>query len=245
MVDFRLSAAAHRGPFDRSRHRVSCRTTDVWHLPDFLTGVEEAELTACIDAAPSHLWTRLRDRRLMHLGGNPVGALGTGIEIEPLPAWAQAICDELVRVGVFPADAPPNHILLNEYQPGQGIDAHKDGILYMPHVAILSLSSHTTLAFVEDLPSRSPVASLLLPPRGLLVFAGEAYKKHLHMTTKGIADDLERPGLVRLSGDGAETKGAACALGPLQASADERFLPRSRRLSLTVRRLRMWWEKWD
>lgn len=32
-----------------------------------------------------------------------------------------------------------NHVLVNEYQPGQGIMAHQDGPLYTPAVAILSL----------------------------------------------------------------------------------------------------------
>lgn len=36
-----------------------------------------------------------------------------------------------------------NHVLVNEYQPGQGIMAHQDGPLYTPAVAILSLVRKT------------------------------------------------------------------------------------------------------
>ena len=144
---------------------------------------------------------------------------------EPLPNWVQSICDQLVQCGVFPADAPPNHVLLNEYQPGEGIDAHKDGPLYAPHVAILSLSSHATFRFLEDSVSRTPLASLLLPPRGLLVFGGAAYEEHLHSVPASTLDELTHAELVRLDGASpVAADGASAAL-------------RSRRLSLTVRRV--------
>lgn len=49
--------------------------------------------------------------------------------------------------GVFPSDQPPNHILLNEYRDGQGIGPHKDGPLYHPMVAVLSLGSPADIHF--------------------------------------------------------------------------------------------------
>lgn len=49
--------------------------------------------------------------------------------------------------GVFPASLPPNHILLNEYRDGQGISPHKDGPLYHPLVAVLSLGDSATIHF--------------------------------------------------------------------------------------------------
>ena len=134
-----------------------------------------------------------------------------------------SVCDELVRCGYFPPECPPNHVLLNEYQPGQGIDAHKDGPLYAPHVAILSLGSHATFQFVEDTTARSPLASLLLPPRGVLVFTGDAYEHALHTVPADEADDCARPGLIRLD----------AATAPVEPSGT--LAPRTRRLSLTVR----------
>ena len=100
------------------------------------------------------------------------------MEAKPLPPWATTFCSALVECGVFSADAPPNHILLNEYQPGQGLDAHKDGPLYAPRVAILSLGVPASFAF-EDA-DRSVACSLELAPRSLLVFAGRAYNELLH-----------------------------------------------------------------
>jgi hypothetical protein len=64
--------------------------------------------------------------------------------------------------GVFPSDQPPNHILLNEYRDGQGIGPHKDGPLYHPMVAVLSLGSPADIHFCPrpDGASSLPLDSL-------------------------------------------------------------------------------------
>lgn len=40
-----------------------------------------------------------------------------------------------------------DHVLINKYEPGEGILAHKDGPLYQPFVCILSLGSSAILNF--------------------------------------------------------------------------------------------------
>ncbi len=184
-------------PFLHESHRVVCGTSGVSFIPEWCTPEEENEMLRCADCAPVAAWTTLRGRRLQSLGGEPLPPPEL-MSREPLPGWVQSVCDELVRVGVFSREWPPNHVLLNEYQPGQGIEAHKDGPLYAPNVAILSLSSHATFEFVADDAQRRPVASLLLPPRGLLVFTDDAYERYMHRVPAVQSDDLTRPGLVRL-----------------------------------------------
>ena len=39
----------------------------------------------------------------------------------------------------------PNHVLVNEYRPGQGIMAHEDGAAYFPIVATVSLGAPIVL----------------------------------------------------------------------------------------------------
>lgn len=235
-----ICARDSRPSLDETAHRVACDVGGVWHLADWISPDEEADLTARIYSEHNQDWTKLRDRRLLHLGGSPCDALGQGIDREPLPSWAQAVCDELVQRGIFPEKAPPNHVLLNEYMPGQGITAHKDGPLYASRVAVLSLGSHTTFQFLRAAGGATDEkTSLLLPPRGMLVFAGaEAYTQHLHTVPPLKEDDLLLPGLVRLDGTQAARADSAEAAGQQQ-----RFLPRQRRLSLTLRRLRYKWEK--
>jgi alkylated DNA repair protein alkB family protein 6 len=43
-----------------------------------------------------------------------------------------------------------NHVLVNEYAPGQGILSHQDGPLYAPAVAILSMVRNTPLLQKEE-----------------------------------------------------------------------------------------------
>ena len=220
--DYALPARADRPAFDAARP-LARAPPSVWHLPDWITPDEEASLTRCADGAPPERWTRLRGRRLQNLGGLPKPP-PEGMHAEPLPPWVASVCDALVAAGVFDADAPPNHVLLNEYQPGQGIDAHRDGPLYAPRVAILSLCSHCAFEFLRNDAARDAVCSLLLPPRGVLVFSDDAYHELLHTVPAVAADDAPPPpGVERIdlrAGGGG---------GPPP--------PRGRRLSLTVRRV--------
>jgi alkylated DNA repair protein alkB family protein 6 len=239
-ISYHLTPRAERPTLDEksAAHRVECGTSGVWHVPEWLSESEERHLMQCIDSMPLAAWTPLRGRRLQSLGGHPRPPPEM-MTHEPLAPWVQSICDALIAAGAFSPDEPPNHVLLNEYAPGQGIDAHKDGPLYMPRVAIVSLGSHSTFRFVEDSVGREPVASLLLPRRGLLVFSGDAYEQHLHTVTADEADDLSRPGLVRLDvaescSMGSGARDSERASGPSSGSA---LLPRTRRLSLTVRRV--------
>lgn len=41
----------------------------------------------------------------------------------------------------------PNHVLVNEYLPGQGIMPHEDGAAYRPVVATVSLGSAAVVEF--------------------------------------------------------------------------------------------------
>ena len=92
------------------------------------------------------------------------------------------------------------------------------------------MGSQCAFEFVEDGVPRVLAASLLLPPRGLLVFGGAAYEELLHTVPARAADDATsaRPGYVPVSAD-------------LPVSGDEPsaslLVPRGRRVSLTVRRL--------
>ena len=62
---------------------------------------------------------------------------------------------------------------------------HRDGPLYHPTVAILSLQSPIVFDFWASAaaaadPQGQPALSLLLEPRSLLVFCGDAYVNYHH-----------------------------------------------------------------
>lgn len=95
--------------------------------------------------------------------------------------------------------APINHVLVNEYQPGDGILPHQDGAAYYPAVAIVSLGCDAVMRFaprrdetsnetktsnddgsLRSLRSGSRPFGVFLPRRSLLVFDGALYERYLH-----------------------------------------------------------------
>lgn len=81
-----------------------------------------------------------------------------GMVAAPLPPFLASVAQALVQAGVFEAAEPPNHVLLNEYSPGQGIMPHKDGPLFRPQVAILCLQGRSMLEFWDSLEASKRVS---------------------------------------------------------------------------------------
>ena len=74
----------------------------------------------------------------------------------------------------------PNHCLINEYQPGQGIHPHEDGDAYYPVVATVSLGSHIVLDVRPKAGAYDAGWRILQEPRSLLITTGELYTECLH-----------------------------------------------------------------
>lgn len=83
-------------------------------------------------------WTRLKHaRRNVALFD---GTLPSSSSTEyGLPPILQRLSNTLVAIGAFPPSQPPNHVLINEYQPGEGIMPHTDGPAYESRTATISL----------------------------------------------------------------------------------------------------------
>lgn len=100
----------------------------------------------------------------------------------------------------------PNHVLVNEYKPGEGILPHEDGPLYFPVVTNITLNSSTVIDFYRPRKSIScevpddtegeeknyHIGSLLLERRSLLITSGSMYTDYLHgidTRTEDVVDD--------------------------------------------------------
>lgn len=100
----------------------------------------------------------------------------------PLVGPLVEIASLLTSKRIFPSSEPPNHVLLNEYQPSQGILPHTDGPSYSSRTATISLSSSVVLEFTKRLSSneigntqfQSGSIQVLLEPGSLIVFEDEA-----------------------------------------------------------------------
>ena len=114
----------------------------------FLTDAEQRALTTSIDAIPTGDWAELTQRRLLNLGGVPHPS---GSWSEPLPPDITSLCvARLTQLSAFPPEAPPDHVLLNEYHQGAGIDPHRDGPLFLPTAAIVSLEGDAVMEFFTE-----------------------------------------------------------------------------------------------
>jgi hypothetical protein len=118
----------------------------IWLLRDYVSQLESAELLAAA-TRPAARWQRLSGRRVQALGG--VVHERAGLLPAPLPSWLQPLLARLggLAGGAYFCGLPPNHVLVNAYEPGDGIMAHQDGPLYHPAVAIVSLGAATTMQF--------------------------------------------------------------------------------------------------
>lgn len=195
----------------------------VYYIPDFISEEEELYLQRQVLNAPKTKWTQLSGRRLQNWGGLPHPK---GMLAEKIPDWLQAYCDKISALGAFGGKAA-NHVLVNEYKPGEGIMPHEDGPLYFPTVTTISLGSHTLLDFyspVGDAPQTEEsrfLFSLLVKPRSLLILQDDMYQRLLHgirpRTHDTLATATDVPNLSAASAQPGDT------------------LTRGTRVSLTIR----------
>lgn len=145
----------------------------VTYVPDFVCEADEELLLSHVRQAPQSRWSGSEGdgRRTQNYGGAP-GSLQIA---EGLPEWLAPLVKAVVESGVWGDTPPPNHVLVNVFQPGSGLVPHTDGPLYAgPRVATLSLGSDVFLDLHEPHVA-APHASLLLRRRSLNVISAEAY----------------------------------------------------------------------
>jgi alkylated DNA repair protein alkB homolog 6 len=177
------------GLLPRPEHVVVSPLRSCWLIPDYVTPREEAELLEKVDS-PAARWTQLSGRRVQRLGG--VVHETAGLLAAPLPKWVvERVVQRLQReINLYAGRPRLNHLLINAYEPGEGILPHQDGPLYEPLVAILSLGDHAVMVFTPHVDhAEMPTHRIWLPPRSLLLFTDDAYVKYLHSIDACVADD--------------------------------------------------------
>lgn len=149
----------------------------------------------------------------------------------------------------------PNQCLLNQYFSGKGISPHRDGELYRPCAAVISLLSPALLRFYRRLETSEMVSagSVFLEPRSLLVFRDAAYTDLYHGIEDSevdvCGDDVlnlsatsRQPGetVSRYVADGWGDRQSSTDLFPFPFSISpfSNFISRNKiRLSLTLRQV--------
>ncbi|KAF9450522.1 hypothetical protein P691DRAFT_725890 [Macrolepiota fuliginosa MF-IS2] len=169
---------------------------DAFYFPNFLSRDEEQYILRKIHESPRQKWKQLANRRLQIWEGGEITK--KGLLPQSLPSYLTVYPNLVERLRVTGAFAnslhqEPNHVILNEYHPGQGIMPHEDGPKYFPAVATISLGSHAAFNYYRYKPNhlepgdvqdkvidQDPVLSVLLEPRSLIVSLGDMYTSYLH-----------------------------------------------------------------
>ncbi|XP_071832863.1 alpha-ketoglutarate-dependent dioxygenase alkB homolog 6-like isoform X2 [Apostichopus japonicus] len=218
---------------DISAFKVHQAPDTVYYIPDFITANEEKHLLHQVYAAPKPKWTQLSHRRLQNWGGLPHPK---GMIVEKLPGWLDVYAKKIAKYGLF-EEHVPNHVLVNEYKPGQGIMPHEDGPLFYPVVTTINLGSHSVLQFSHHSVKQQMVDdgskdfSLLLQPRSLLMLKNVVYTDYLH----GIAElskDTLGDDIVNLDATGQAL--GDCLLRETRVSLTIRYVPKTLKVKLML-----------
>ncbi|CEF63091.1 Alpha-ketoglutarate-dependent dioxygenase alkB homolog 6 [Strongyloides ratti] len=172
---------------DSNKYLIKNCPETIRYIPNFISIEEEEYMLHLINNAPLPKWDCLSNRRLQVYGGI-INKKKILIPDEGIPQGLDYIIEKIVSVeDGFKLDKRPNHLLVNEYLPGQGIMPHTDGDAYHPLVATISLGSPILLDFYKTL-NRECVASfneryigsMFLEPRSLVLLSNDIYSNYLH-----------------------------------------------------------------
>ncbi|CAO2653355.1 Nn.00g027660.m01.CDS01 [Neocucurbitaria sp. VM-36] len=187
-------------------YRIEGLPPDFYYIPNFVSVEEEASI---LQKIPTQRWTQLTHRRLQ---AHPSTLTKNNVLLAaPLPNYlTNPVIDRFKHLGIFD-ETPhrqPNHVLINEYKPGEGIMPHEDGDAYAPVVATVSLGGALCLDISpkvgekedggdekrevteitsggdsEDEPATTTYkvpCRIFQEPRSLLITTGDAYRHLLH-----------------------------------------------------------------
>ncbi|KAI8144962.1 hypothetical protein BJV82DRAFT_606914 [Fennellomyces sp. T-0311] len=153
---------------------------------DFVSPEEEAAL---IEAVDSNQWCGLgispnpelkrRTQQYGHLFSYRYRKVLE--DLGPLPDFSNDIVDRIMEHELMPN--VPNHLLVNEYNLGQGIMPHTDApALFGPAILSLSLLSACVMKFTHV--ETGHTLDVLLPRLSMVVMTGESRYKYKHSISK-------------------------------------------------------------
>lgn len=171
-----------------------------YYISDFITVEEEQRILSDIGRLPASKWTTLSHRRLLSLPSTLSGASKDTLLAAPLPKYLELpTVGRFKELGIFEQSphGGPNHVLVNEYQPGEGIMPHTDGPAYYPITATVSLGGHAVLDIYAKTSDGErdtrPSWRVLQEPRSLLITTGDMYNDTLHGISELKSDDNLTP----------------------------------------------------
>jgi alkylated DNA repair dioxygenase AlkB len=147
------------------------------YIPDFIDEEHAHDLLYIIDLKE---WSNDLKRRTQHYGYKydyTKKTVDTSMYLGKLPWWTEPITTQLVESGII--SSKPDQLIVNEYNPGQGIARHTDCVpCFGPVIVSLSLNSTCMMEFEQF--SSTKKGTMMLAPRSLLVLTDEARYDWMH-----------------------------------------------------------------
>ena len=141
------------------------------YLQAYLSSEEHDRFLATVDQQP---WLTSLKRRVQHYGYRydyKSRSMDSSMFLGALPDWLSELADRLHREGWVAC--VPDQVIINEYEPGQGISAHVDCEPCFGET-VLSVTLGSSCLMVFSSLRRDEQVSLLVEPRSLVVMGGDA-----------------------------------------------------------------------
>lgn len=159
---------------------TAAKVSGLKYVPEFITKEEHQQLWQAINSEP---WLTDLKRRVQHYGWKydyKARSIDYTMFLGELPAWAKPFAERLFQSGYL--SMVPDQLIINEYQPGQGIANHVDcEPCFGETIISVSLGSNCVMDFINV--KTKEKLEVMLEPRSLVVISGEAR----HNWTHGIA----------------------------------------------------------
>ena len=164
------------------------RDAGIIYEPGFMTITECDGLLGSIDGRP---WMNDLKRRVQHYGWRydySARFVTENMRAESLPYGIKDVAERLRSRGWF--SETPDQVIVNEYEPGQGIAPHVDRDCFGPAVATLSLGDCWPMQFIPAgrNADRAERQEVLLDVGSILVLTGAARNKWMHGIARRKAD---------------------------------------------------------
>lgn len=154
--------------------------------------IDEQEEAALIEAIDAREWSNQLKRRTQQYGHiydySSRGGQEPSKKADPIPEAFRLVVERMSDKSLL---HDPDQVIVNEYQPGQGIGAHIDHkTKFEDNIGSLSLLTPVTMEFTRTKDSKK--VRLLLPRRSLLLMRREARYEWSHGISPVKTDPLTK-----------------------------------------------------
>ena len=147
------------------------------YYPMLLDRDEQERVIGEVDRLP---WQSDLSRRVQHYGYRydyKARTIDESMRVQPLPPFARWVGEQLLQLGVV--NEMPDQLIVNEYQPGQGIAAHIDcEPCFGDRIITVSLGSAYEMDFIHS--HTKEVRSVILNVGSALVLVDDARYLWMH-----------------------------------------------------------------